>query len=223
MFPSPFPKWVGFAAVAASQFSPEQLESSILAQELALLSPQANAKRRADFLLGRIAAHRALAAVDNFLVNQAVLKGKRDEPLWPKEIIGSITHSGSWAAAAVARTQQAKALGIDLQQIGRRVPFDIGKFICGSEELQWVNESAAERGERLLSLFSAKESIYKALFPICQRYFGFHDVVMVWQKDLKTFQGTLQLQLCAELPQGFSFEVHCEAIEPDFVFTWLLL
>ena len=38
-------------------------------------------------------------------------------PVWPDGVVGSITHAGNFAAAAVAWAADIAALGIDLEQI----------------------------------------------------------------------------------------------------------
>jgi 4'-phosphopantetheinyl transferase EntD len=113
-----------------------------------------------------------------------LLPGKGREPMWPPGIVGSITHSATECAAAVARSDEILALGIDVETF---VPL-------GAEIVPLVCTEAERRGWRAhppysadvwgKAVFSAKESFYKAYFPATGIVLGFHDVeVDVWPQQ----------------------------------------
>jgi 4'-phosphopantetheinyl transferase N-terminal domain len=63
-----------------------------------------------------------------------VLQGLGREPAWPQGIVGSITHCGPWAIAAVASSESIEALGIDLEDY-RVVPHEeMADLICRDSE-----------------------------------------------------------------------------------------
>jgi 4'-phosphopantetheinyl transferase EntD len=138
-------------------------------------------KRRLDFVLGRAAARRALDAV-GFPVVSPVLKGEHREPLWPVGIVGSISHSGGYGVAAVAWQQDVPALGLDIQQIEDRYTDELIARFADPDEFDWVRSDPARRTERATKLFSAKESVFKALYPLGRVWFAF-DVCHVTPKD----------------------------------------
>lgn len=171
---SPFPESFSFASLSNKVAHLHEHPES----ELSALSPQASVKRRAEFVLGRKAAHAALSGVDRQKEwgNFSILKGTRGEPLWPEGITGSISHSDGIACAVVARAQDTIGVGLDLQRKRESRRRDLLKVICTKREIEWINSAAdaEEREVRQLLIFSAKESLYKALYPVTRKYFGFH-------------------------------------------------
>jgi 4'-phosphopantetheinyl transferase EntD len=161
-------------------------------------------RRKEEFLLGRTAAHSALRQLGSEEL-VAVRRGARNEPIWPDGFTGSITHCYPWTVVAVARRQQIRAIGIDLENMERMKTEDVRGVICGPAELNWVAER--DSVERLTRLFSAKEAIFKALYPLCSRYFDFLDVELKWTKSADGFSGALLTTLSSDLIRGFGFRV----------------
>jgi 4'-phosphopantetheinyl transferase EntD len=131
-------------------------------------------KRRREFTTARDCAHRALRGLG--LPPQPVLSGARGEPCWPAGIVGSITHCDGYRACAVARATEQLTIGIDAEP-NRPLPEGVLAAIARVEELAHVRELAriapTVHWDRLL--FSAKESVYKAWFPLARQSLGFED------------------------------------------------
>src|SRR5712691_4343072 len=194
-----------------------QLEfCSVHPEEEALLQGNVAEKRRSEFALGRAAARLALIE-QGFTDPPPVLKGTGREPAWPEGIVGSITHCGPWAIAAVANDRSVWALGIDLEDIDAVPHNEIGDIVCSEAERGWVFGGRDTR-LRLAMLFSAKEATYKALFPLCRKFFDFHDADLTWFPQRGCFLGKLCTDLSPEFPKGFSIEVDCRR-RANFVFT----
>ena len=220
-FSSPFPPSVGFSVLAATNGTEHELLSNLHPQERSILRPTASPKRRLEFSLGRMAARHALAQLG--ITNRpAIGSGEKGMPLWPDGIVGSITHAAGSAIAVAAHDREAWALGIDLQDLERGRRVDISKMICHDSELPWIEALPEQRHERLLSLFSAKESIYKALFPVCRRYISFKDVQLLWDEQRSEFDARLVVNLSQILPEGFCFTVGC-TVKEGFVLSYVLL
>jgi enterobactin synthetase component D len=179
-----------------------------------------SSKRRNEFILGRAAARLALirAGSPNPF---PVMRRAGGDPDWPAGIVGSITHSGPWAIAAVASRSCIWILGIDLEDVLSIPEMEIAETVCRASELRWVFERGDSR-LRTAMLFSAKESVYKALYPWCQQFFDFHAVELTWIPEQNTFRGVLLTELNDEFSLGFCFEVHCQQIG-HFVFTYLTI
>jgi 4'-phosphopantetheinyl transferase EntD len=133
-------------------------------------------KRRHEYATARWLAHSALRALER-PVND-LLNGPRREPLWPAGVVGSIAHSDRHAVVLVSRDPQLVAAGIDLEQSGRLSAQLVPRIFT-------ARERAALGDVDPTLLFSAKEAVYKLLFPIVRDYVGFHDV-------------EVDLNLCAE-------------------------
>ena len=118
--------------------------------------------REDHFALGREAATSALKK----LTGREHNVGKDDEglPVFPKNTMGSISHSGGLAVCAAGMVGSFRAIGIDIQEITESITEKLIKRICSAEELEWAREAGLdELSLRGAALFSAKESVIKAL------------------------------------------------------------
>jgi len=150
-----------------------------------------------------------------------VLKGERGEPLWPKGIVGSITHCGAWAIAAAASSSAAWTIGIDLESTAT-VPTDgVARLICHDTERRWVVEKG-NYAKRLVMLFSAKETAFKALYPACRRFIDFKEVKFTWIPERERFRGELLTSLNPDFARGYEFDVGC-ILDRDLVLTHMVL
>lgn len=128
-------------------------------------------KRKRDFLAGRHAARQALLLAG--CADAGPLKMGADRlPLWPTGWKGSISHSDGVAIAAVAPSTFCVALGIDIERIiGQGIVAEIQTEIGRAEEYEFLHDFDARTGTTLL--FSAKEAVYKALYPNVKKFVGF--------------------------------------------------
>jgi 4'-phosphopantetheinyl transferase EntD len=147
-------------------------------------------KRRREFTTGRICAHRALRELG--VQAGPVLPGPRREPVWPAGVVGSITHCAGYRAAAVARSDRIATVGIDAEPHAA-VPAGVLDTVALPEERAWVAALRSRQPEvcwdRLL--FSVKESIYKAWFPLAGRWLGFEDATVTVDPVAGTFTARL--------------------------------
>lgn len=131
-------------------------------------------KRVQEFRGGRTCAHRALYELGEF---GPILSGPRGEPVWPPGVVGSITHCVGYRAAAVSRPAVVRAVGTDAEPHAP-VPSELHDLVASVEEQDALAQLSRDHPDihwhRVL--FSAKESIYKAWFPITARWLGFDDV-----------------------------------------------
>lgn len=148
--------------------------------------------RKRRFQLGRVAAARALTEIGR--KPEPIGTGPLGEPLWPRDTVGSITHSAGVALSIVAWSSQIRAVGLDLEQL--RPVSEIEGLVAFGPEVDWLEASMdeSERQRRLLELFSAKETIYKALSPLVGSYFGFEAARLSESGD-----GFFQVQLAASI------------------------
>ncbi len=125
---------------------------------------RAIAKRQAEFAAGRRAARQALTGIG--IAPVAVPVGGHRQPLWPDGVTGAITHDAGVALAAVTPTDRTIGLGIDVT-LADPLPEKTRAAILTHSAEQSLNPPE----ER--AVFSAKESLFKALFPQLGTYFGF--------------------------------------------------
>ncbi|MGA8363771.1 MAG: 4'-phosphopantetheinyl transferase superfamily protein [Solirubrobacteraceae bacterium] len=151
---------------------------------------QAVEKRRREFTTVRACAREAFARLG--LPAVPVTSGERGEPQWPSGVVGSITHCESYRACALARSHEIATVGIDAEP-NAPLPDGVLEDIARAEELPWLErlhrEEPAVHWDRLL--FSAKESVYKAWFPLARRWLGFEDAIVTVDSVRHTFSARL--------------------------------
>ena len=131
--------------------------------------------RRRDFTLSRACARRALGQLG--LPPAAILPGPRREPCWPNGVVGSITHCPGYRAAAVARRAQLASVGIDAE-VAEALPDGVLDKVTLPEERAWMRVLPGTGVAWDRVVFSAKESVYKAWFPLAGRWLGFEEAVV---------------------------------------------
>lgn len=166
--------------------------------------------RRRDFIAGRGAARRALAAA-GFPAGEIPYEGRA--PRMPAGSVGAISHSGGVAVAVAASRQRYRALGVDLELRG--LPREAAHVVLNPGELLWTEEApTAQAAYRLLTAFSAKEAAFKAfslLLPL---------------GDAPTMLRGISIEPITDgfrayprrLPES-ALEVHVHPVGPG-VFTW---
>ncbi|MFV0132657.1 4'-phosphopantetheinyl transferase family protein [Streptomyces sp. HMX87] len=133
---------------------------------------RAVAKRRREYAVVRSCARRAMEKLG--VPPQPVLTGDRGAPDWPSGLLGSMTHCDGYCAAALVRATDLASLGIDAEPAAP-LPDGVLSAVALPAEVTRLRRLAVERPEvpwdRLL--FSAKESVYKAWFPLTRAWLDF--------------------------------------------------
>ena len=80
-------------------------------------------------------------------------------------------------------------LGIDLEGMGR-AKTELTRYITSDKDLKAHNDFSQE--ELLTLIFSAKESLYKALYPSVKKFFGF-EAAAVKKIDSQNKEFTIEL------------------------------
>jgi enterobactin synthetase component D len=135
----------------------------------------ASIKRKTEYLAGRHCAAAALRAA-GCKAASAPAMGEDRLPQWPSGWLGSITHSNGEALAAVSPSDRTRLLGIDVETlIDPASVAGIGALVALDGELALFPALFPDYTpqQALTILFSAKESLYKALYPEAQRFMDF--------------------------------------------------
>ena len=163
--------------------------SSDVFQKCQGLGPIISAKKATSRARGRAAARAALKSI-GFEHPPEVLRGNGGEPVWPDGICGSITHCDVWSTAVAMRSAYGLSVGVDMENINRIPDLEIAPLVCRSSECDWILASD-DRYARLCMIFSAKEALYKSLYPSCRTYIDFREVELFWCADQPGFQAVL--------------------------------
>jgi 4'-phosphopantetheinyl transferase EntD len=96
-----------------------------------------------------------------------ILPGDGGAPIWPAGVLGSMTHCTGYAAAAVAARPRISAVGIDAEPDAPLADGVLELVATPAERARLTATQPEPDGpnwDRLL--FSAKEAVYKAWFPL---------------------------------------------------------
>jgi 4'-phosphopantetheinyl transferase EntD len=73
--------------------------------------------------------------------------------------------------------------------------------------MEWVDVDSGT--ERLMMLFSAKEAVFKAVFPIARVWLGFADAELTWRASERLFEARLLKSAGSATPVGTVLPVSC--------------
>jgi len=183
-------------------------------------------KRRLEFAAGRRCAARAVAAILPGFAGEIETAPDR-APCWPAGVLGSITHAGGFASAAVAPAARARGVGIDTEVVAApevaRAVRDVVLNAADAPAPPGVLSTPGLTDEVAFTLvFSAKESVFKCLYPIVRRMFFFEHVAVTLVPGQPAFRAVLLSDLGADLPAGFTLAGRY-AVAPPFVHTGVVL
>ena len=174
--------------------------------------------RRAEFATGRFCARKILAKLGYAEI--AIPVGPKREPLWPKNISGSISHDRGIAVAVISADQNISGLGIDLLGLESRIEGTGSGLIANKSEISSVGEMLYsipgcefQNVNPLLLIFSAKESAIKAISPSLEHYLDFREI------HVESRVNTLRARF---LNFGAELEIHWIIIE-NMIITFTLI
>jgi len=148
-------------------------------------------RRRKEFATARGCARSALARLGCPPV--PVLTDRLGAPLWPGGVTGSITHCAGYRAAAVALTSDVVSLGLDAApNAPLRNPDMLDVIARDAERARLAGLAAAAPGvcwDQLL--FSAKEAVYKAWYPLARCWLDFQSADIEIDPRAGTFSARL--------------------------------
>lgn len=160
-------------------------EEALFPQEEAAIA-RAVGKRRAEFRTVRGCARAALAQLG--VPRPPLVPGTRGAPAWPAGIVGSMTHCDGYRAAAVTWSRQLAALGVDAEPDAPLPDGVLGTIALPAERQQLTRLAGSHpqvSWDRLL--FSAKESVYKAWYPMTGQWLGFEQAELAIDPAAGTF------------------------------------
>ncbi|QNM95087.1 4'-phosphopantetheinyl transferase family protein [Chitinimonas koreensis] len=129
-------------------------------------------KRQAEYLAGRWCAARALR---RFAAAEQVAVQPDRSPGWPAGFVGSISHAQGRALAVVARGDDYRALGVDIEtELDPATAAQLEPMLLQADETA-LRPAGWPQARFLTLAFSAKETLYKAVYPHGRRILEFHD------------------------------------------------
>jgi 4'-phosphopantetheinyl transferase EntD len=137
-------------------------------------------------------------------------RGPNGQRVWPSGYAGSLTHKGAVVLGALVEQCDAQSIGIDLE-LNKDEGDGLSHILRDGEVPPTAdNETAA------LAMFSVKEAVYKAHYPLKQLDMNFDDVSLHWDdSSISADQGVARCSSSMEL------DVQC-AYEDDWVISTAL-
>ncbi|MGH1414888.1 MAG: 4'-phosphopantetheinyl transferase family protein [Pelagimonas sp.] len=176
-------------------------------------------KRLAEFLAGRLVAQIAQKALGREPQEIGIAQSRA--PVWPSGLAGSISHARSFCACYVV-PKSAGHPGIDIEAIASGNALkSIQQMVLGAADHTQLEKSDLFPDIAGTLGFSAKETLFKALFPTVQHHFGFACAELREPPKNGVIRLYLTQDLHRDLPAGAGFDIHYE-IGPKAVLTWML-
>jgi 4'-phosphopantetheinyl transferase EntD len=181
---------------------------------------RAVSRRRREFAAGRHCARQALAELG---VRDFALHPDADRvPVWPRGIVGSISHCEGFCGVAVTRSERFAGIGFDVE-CDDPLSADLLDTICTPAERRWISSLGGSAIDWPKLVFSAKECFYKCYFPLARTHLDFADVVIHVEQDANRFVAELIAPAAPPLPGGARRLAGRFAVEPPFVLTGTVL
>ena len=178
------------SSVAIMETRDAKIDASFLSLAERTYLENVSQNRKREFIAGRFCAHEAMVLAN--VSPEHIQIGGKGEPIWPSNIVGSITHSHGYAAAAVARKSDIVSLGLDAE-IDEPLSSRVLRRISNVQEQEWVENVGGTLFQHPGKvLFSAKEATYKAWYPITQEWLGFKEVLINFHDQGNTFTVHIQ-------------------------------
>jgi 4'-phosphopantetheinyl transferase EntD len=154
-------------------FSTEEPDLELLYPEEKDRIANAVEKRRREYAMGRLCARRALAhfGVTGF----PLVAGSDRAPIWPEHLVGSVSHCTDLCAVAVALKKRFAGIGLDVE-FAKPLERGLFRLVLTDREMSALSRYA-DREARLRAkvIFSAKESVFKCLYPLIRRFIDFRE------------------------------------------------
>lgn len=178
------------SSVAITETRDTKIDASFLSLAERTYLENVSQNRKREFIAGRFCAHEAMVLAN--VPQEHIQIGEKGEPIWPPNIVGSITHSHGYAAAAVARKSDVVSLGLDAE-IDEPLSSKVLRRISNTQEQEWaenVGGTLVQHPGKVL--FSAKEATYKAWYPITHEWLGFKEALINFDDQGNTFTVHIQ-------------------------------
>jgi len=189
--------------------------------------------RQVEFRLGRSIAATLLR--EQRSACELVGVGADRAPQWPTGFIGTISHSPVLLGVATARREAfnrelgcpdgPSGIGMDMEPVIEGAALDDVRRYCLDDQERQACRSlgSAREAWAVTAISSAKEALFKCLYPIVRTFFDFRAVCIEPARlDDGRLDGRLKTTLSAAFPAGIVISGRCHFIQQHVVtaFHW---
>lgn len=177
------------ADVESEECSGEAHSAWLFPEEEKIMAHAVESRRR-EYAAVRNCAHACLRRLG--YVPAPIMPGVGGAPTWPAGVQGSLTHCAGYAAAAVGSLARISAIGIDAEP-DAPLPDGVLDLVATPTERDRLAgiqvETDNPNWDRLL--FSAKEAVYKAWFPLVHEWLDHQAAEILFEPQAGTFAALL--------------------------------
>lgn len=175
--------------------------------------------RKADFLAGRLMLK--VAQIEMGLSDEPINIGENRAPIWPDDQRGSVSHTHGHVACILTGNTNL-SLGVDIEKVasGKALAALRQQVLCKSER-DLIDATKNWSPDALATLiFSAKETLFKALYPQINTFFGFNAarVQDAPRADYLILKLTRSLGSKYQAEQNFAVRFR---LNQEHILTWL--
>jgi 4'-phosphopantetheinyl transferase EntD len=168
----------------------DEASGGVLFPEEERIIAHAVESRRRQYAAVRSCARACLARL--WYARVPILPGIGGAPTWPAGVLGSMTHCAGYAAAAVGPLSRISAIGIDAEP-DAPLPEGVLDLVATPAERDRLAVTQLEpdspNWDRLL--FSAKEAVYKAWFPLTGEWLDHEEAEILFDPQDGSFAALL--------------------------------
>lgn len=178
-------------------------------------------KRQAEYLAGRFMAQKALEKLG--IVQTDIPIGEHRCPKWPTGINAAISHSNNTALCIAVKKSNHQYVGIDVEPVlSWNTITKITNSIINNNETQMLLSNTLNYKITFSIVFSAKEALFKALYPNVGYYFDFNaaEVINICSHS-NQFKIKLTQDLTSILAKGSEFDGYY-TIRDGIVTTYII-
>lgn len=144
------------------------------------------AVRSAESRSARDCARAALAVLGRRHAD--IPTGEGGQPVWPTGFVGSLSHCPGLRVAAVGRVGVASAIGIDVEVHRPIRPAVAATIVCRSEVSMLARLASSHPAVAWSAvLWSVKETVFKAWYPLTGRWLDYAACEVVMHPDRGSF------------------------------------
>lgn len=188
-------------SVRLAEMPPDLADPAALPAEELRQIERAVPKRRMEFAAGRQLARRLLIEIGQGI--DAMPSDADRVPRWPQAVVGSITHCRSLCAVAVAPRTLSGGIGLDVEPAEPMNPDLLPQILRDAERERLRDWPDRWRDLAGILTFSAKEALYKSIYPARRVFLDFQDVELQWSGFESAAEGLeLAFEAQVRVPQA---------------------
>lgn len=166
------------SSVRLAEMPPDRADPATLPAEELRQIERAVHKRRLEFAAGRQLARRLLVEIGQGI--DAMPSDSDRVPCWPQAVVGSITHCRTLCAVAVVPRALSAGIGLDVEPAEPMNPELLPQILRDAERERLRDWPDRWRDLAGILTFSAKEALYKSIYPARRVFLDFQDVELQW-------------------------------------------